>query len=67
MGGFTGMNDLALVRDRFEITKLINSYGHFADNGQTDAFAALFADDARIDVGVPGVASARRTERFIWS
>ena len=50
------MNDVAFVRDRLEITNLISSYGHFADNGQTDAFAALFADDARIDVGVPGVA-----------
>ena len=50
------MNDVAFVRDRLEITNLIHSYGHFADNGATDALAALFADDARIDVGVPGVA-----------
>jgi SnoaL-like domain len=50
------MNEVAFVRDRLEITNLIHSYGHFADSGQSDAFAALFADDARIDVGVPGVA-----------
>jgi hypothetical protein len=49
-------DDIAFVRDRLEITNLIHSYGHFADSGQTDAFAALFADDARIDVGLPGVA-----------
>jgi SnoaL-like domain len=47
-------DDVAFVRDRLEITNLINSYGHFADSGQTDAFAALFAADARIDVGIPG-------------
>src|SRR5215470_15771140 len=49
-------DDVAFVRDRLEITNLIHSYGHFADTGQTDAFATLFADDARIDVGIPGVA-----------
>jgi 3-phenylpropionate/cinnamic acid dioxygenase small subunit len=48
-------DDVAFVRDRLEITNLIHSYGHYADDGKTDAFAALFADDARIDVGVPGV------------
>ena len=50
------MNDVAFVRDRLEITNLIHSYGHFADNGPTDAFAALFAEDATIDVGIPGIA-----------
>jgi len=49
------MNDAAFVRDRLDITNLILSYAHHADGGNTDAFGALFLDDARVDLGFPGI------------
>lgn len=48
-------DDADLVRDRLEIMDLIHSYGHFADAGDMQAFIGLFAEDAVIDIGIPGV------------
>src|SRR5262245_16606695 len=48
-------NDAGFVRDRMEIINLIHSYAHHADSGNHQGFAALFQEDARIDVGFPNV------------
>lgn len=47
--------DIAFVRDRQEITDLLHSYAHHADAGEIDAFLGLFAEDAAVDIGIPGV------------
>ena len=44
-------DDAAFVRDRLEITNLIHSYAHCADSGDLAGFGALFAEDARIEMG----------------
>ena len=44
-------DDAAFVRDRLEITNLIHSYAYCADSGDIAGFGALFADDARIEMG----------------
>jgi hypothetical protein len=51
-------DDARFARDRMDLTNLVHSYGHFADAGETEAFAALFAADAVIDIGIPGVTDA---------
>ena len=48
-------NDAGFARDRMEIINLIHSYAHHADSGNHAGFAALFQEDARIDVGFPNV------------
>ena len=48
-------NDADFVRDRMEIINLIHSYAHHADSGNHVGFASLFLDDARIDIGLPGI------------
>lgn len=48
-------DDATFVRDRLEITDLIHRYAHHADAGELDAFVALFADDAVLGIGLPGV------------
>ena len=48
-------DDAAFVRDRLDITNLIHRYAHHADSGDHAGFASLFRDDARIDIGFPGV------------
>ncbi|HEX7034632.1 MAG TPA: nuclear transport factor 2 family protein [Pseudomonadales bacterium] len=48
-------SDAAFARDRLEITNLIHSYAHHADAGDLDAFLDLFAEDAAVDIGIPGV------------
>lgn len=48
-------NDVTFVRDRLEITNLLHSYAHHADSGDITAFLGLFAEDAVVDIGVPGV------------
>jgi hypothetical protein len=48
-------SDATFVRDRLEIVNLIHSYAHHADSGNNAGFCALFLDDARIDIGFPGV------------
>jgi hypothetical protein len=58
-------DDARFVRDRMDITNLIHSYGHFADSGDTDAFAALFAADASIDIGISGVSDTASLKRLL--
>ena len=48
-------NEATFVRDRLEIVNLIHSYAHHADSGNNAGFCSLFLDDARIDIGFPGV------------
>jgi hypothetical protein len=48
-------DDATFVRDRMEIANLIHSYAHHADRGNDAGFASLFFDDARIDIGFPGI------------
>ena len=42
------------AEDRFAITDLINLHGHLTDNGDLDAWPALFSDDIVYDVTALG-------------
>ena len=42
---------LRRVEDLLEIQQLCNDYGHHLDNGDVEAYAALFADDGELLLG----------------
>ncbi len=58
-------DDATFVRDRMEIIDMIHSYAHHADSGDTTAFAALFLDDAKIDIGLPGINDKASLENML--
>ncbi len=49
---------IARLEDRAEITQLVHEYTRVFDQGDHDAMADLFAEDARIDYG-PGTSGPR--------
>jgi hypothetical protein len=50
---------LQLVEDANDIKRLQRAYGYYLDSGRWDEVAALFADDATLEIGLDGVYRGR--------